>query len=553
MATMQNHPQHHQIQMTSPGLTYFDLEGDKELGSKSLSEDQHDVPLTWRGDPSETLSDWTIVIVTNELQTLTYHVHKNVLCYGPRQSKYFARLVMNHQSLNKSSSSSSSSSHKKGKNKKKRSTKVELDQRDANNFPILLDFMYAPCSYNNCSGTVATACSTAASTITSPSLLTAPSDDSSLVLGEDITYHNAVTLRHLARRFEIDSLMLAVNKFIQRDLNLKTGPKYLAQASEYKDERLLESAQRLCTDNFEQLDVKALVSLPVHIFRGLIKSLENYEEDDNNLSQFMSEVVCRYLEKHPKRLSAELLLELTDSLLMPYIASEAAIGFTALIKQVDANETAAHWSELVDLSRRCARAVVQEYGWSDFSVTAAVDEYLGNARDGPAHEVSRTDSLLFATSFAAALEQAQDDYEAVVVEQEQLEEMVNTLFQSVALLEESNTKKDEHLSKQQRAIEEAKKQILKLKNQVGSIKKHQQGRRQPVMQGQPHSIRGASPDRELLAARRIHGASPRSIHGASPERELLAASRIVGGQMQSKEEKLRELRSKNEMRARSLM
>jgi hypothetical protein len=36
----------------------------------------------------------------------------------------------------------------------------------------------------------------------------------------------------------------------------KVGSKYLMEASEYKDERLLESAQRLCTDNFEQLDVK---------------------------------------------------------------------------------------------------------------------------------------------------------------------------------------------------------------------------------------------------------------------------------------------------------
>jgi hypothetical protein len=38
----------------------------------------------------------------------------------------------------------------------------------------------------------------------------------------------------------------------------------------------LESA--LCTDNFEQLDVKTLVKLPVHIFRRLIHITRNYEE-----------------------------------------------------------------------------------------------------------------------------------------------------------------------------------------------------------------------------------------------------------------------------------
>jgi hypothetical protein len=368
MAT-QNHSIHHQMSMSTSGESYFGIE---ELGSKSLAEDQ-DVPLTWRGDPSETMSDLTIVVVTNELQTMTYHVHKSVLCYGPRQSRYMSRIILNHQS------SSSSSSQKKSKHRSTRTTKVELDQRDADNVPILLDFIYAPCSYNSCNGTVATS----ASTITTPSLLTAPSEDCSLVL-EDITHHNAVSLRHLARTFEIDSLMLAVNRFIQRDLNLKSGPKYLMEASEYKDERLLESAQRLCTDNFEQLDVKTLHKLPVHIFRRLIASLENYEEDDDKLSRFMSEVVCRYLEKHPKQLSAELLLELTDSLLMPCLASEAAIGFTALIKRLDMNETEARWNELVHLARRCAKAVVQEYGWNDFSGRVSGEQARGTRKSSVA-------------------------------------------------------------------------------------------------------------------------------------------------------------------------
>jgi ElaB/YqjD/DUF883 family membrane-anchored ribosome-binding protein len=513
MAT-QNHQIHQQMSMSTSGSSYFGIE---ELGSKSLAEDQ-DIPLTWRGDPSETMSDWTIVVVTNELQTFTYHVHKSVLCYGPRQSRYMSKLILNHQS-----SSSSSSSQKKSKHRSTRTTKVELDQRDADNIPILLDFIYAPCSYNSCNGTVATS----ASTITTPSLLTAPSEDCSLVL-EDITHHNSVSLRHLARIFEIDSLMLAVNRFIQRDLNLKSGPKYLMEASEYKDERLLESAQRLCIDNFEQLDVKTLYKLPVHIFRRLIVSLENYEEDDDNLSRFMSEVVCRYLEKHPKQLSAELLLELTDSLLMPCLASEAAIGFTALIKRLDMNETEARWNELVDLARRCAKNVVQEYGWNDFSVSAAVDEYLGNTREGPAKVVSRTDSLLFATSFAAALEQAQDDYEQVVVEQEQLEDTVNTLFQSVARLEECNLKKDECLEKQQRAIEEAKKQILRLKDQVSTIKKDQL-RRYP-----DNTIRGASP-----------------VRGVGARRELVAPSRTAAAAEQihrHKSDNIREMRSKSAMR-----
>jgi hypothetical protein len=69
------------------------------------------------------------------------------------------------------------------------------------------------------------------------------------------------------------------------------------------------------------------------------------------------------------------------------------------------NETEAHWTELVELAQHCAKAVVQEYGWNDFSVTAAVDEYLGTRERDP--QSVADDSLLFATSFAATLEQAQ--------------------------------------------------------------------------------------------------------------------------------------------------
>jgi hypothetical protein len=51
-------------------------------------------------------------------------------------------------------------------------------------------------------------------------------------------------------------------------------------------------------------------------------------------------------------------LELTDSLLMPCLASEAA-RFTALIKRLDMNETEAHWTELWNWLNT-VKAVVQE-------------------------------------------------------------------------------------------------------------------------------------------------------------------------------------------------
>jgi hypothetical protein len=381
------------------------------------------------------------------------------------------------------------------------SIKVELDQRDAQNFETLLDFIYAPAAQQMMNlasndGSILTA----ASTLTSPSLFSLPQssshrdEDGSQLFPpserampaahtasrpeEYVKTSSAVSLRYLARKFQVDTLILHVNRFIQRDMSFKTGPFYLTQGWEYGDERLVTSAQRLCAENFTQLDVEALVRLPPHLFRVVAKSLETFEcrDDDKHreMSEFLSNVVYRYMDSNydPQTLPADVLLELTDPILMPYIASDSAIGFTALVKKLESSEASKHWDGLASLCRRCARAVVQEYGWNDFSVSAAVEEYLGNSQSHK--RVSKVDSLLFATSFAAALEQAQDDFEDFMLEQERLEQTIKILHNSITAMEDMNDRKNSYISKQQEVIDDAKRQILQLKQQVTAIRKAQQ-------------------------------------------------------------------------------
>ena len=434
----------------------FELDGIYSHLHPTLS---HDEPMTWRGDPTDTCSDWTVIVVTNELKTATYHVHKSVLCFGPRQSRYFARVMLGQDAVKKTKTK-----HRRRQVEAVPTTKVELDQKDADNFPILLDHMYAMAAARNTSHDTVL---TAASTLTSLSLHLASTDEmDQTVHGEDmITTENVMSLRSLAKTFEVDSFMAAVNKFIQRDLNISTGPRYLMKGYEYRDERIIESAQNLCAENFEQLDVKALIKLPFSLFKVIAKALESFEADNRELSVFLSDVVCQYFEKNPSTLTASSLLELTDPLLMPHMSSEAAIGFTTLVKSLDVDEASEHWSDLVSLCHRCARTVVREYGWSEFSVRGAVDEYLGNSQYGK-KQVSRIDSLLFATSFSAALEQAQYDYHGITKEQKNLEATLNALNESLSLMEVTNQRKDEVLTKQDQLIGQAKQQIITLKQQI---------------------------------------------------------------------------------------
>ena len=442
---------------------------DEMMESDGVAYTDRSKRLTWRGDPSATLADFTIVVVTNELQSYTHHVHRSVLCFGGRNSGFFRRVVP--KAIDKQN-------HRSNKNMLP-STKVELDQRDVRNFPVLLDFMYSTSNVGiSSNGTIATANSTMS--------FTSSTDDMSnqSAAGEGlINAGNAVSLRHLARIFEVESLTLAVTRFIQKDLNVENALRYLVSANEYQDARLFQSANRLCLDNFTQLDKKDLTKLPYPTFRILVRSFESIKEDDKNTSFFLSEVVCRYLEKNRNIVTAAILLELTDNLLVPYIAPEAAIGFTAIIKSLKPEDAKTKWDPLVRLCRRCAETVVKEYGWSDFAVDGAMNEYLGHSVSLHS-EVNCVDSLLFATSFAAALAQAQGDYGEVQSSQSALEGMLGMLSQTVDLLEKANERKDRYMSKQDETIAESRKRENYLENEVRELKQQLEVQKQLVSQAQ---------------------------------------------------------------------
>jgi len=347
-------------------------------------------------------------------------------------------------------------------NQSQSSTRIELDEQDADSFPLFLDFMYDTCPDAD--------------------------DDESLTLNvnEDFSTSNAVSLRHLARVFDCEGLMLAVNKFIQKDLSLKTGPVYLVQANLYRDDRLIESAKRLCIENFSRLETKSITRLPLELFRSVMsaviersKSAHDISvEEEDALSYHLSEVVCQYFEKHPDRMTVKLLLELTNENVMPKIASEPAIGFTALARELNPREIkpdSDEWAGLVALCQRCAQAVVGEYGWKDFNITSALEEYLYGpcASDGSS---TKLDSLLFATSFAAALKRAQNDYQSVDIGCSKSKKQMEKLQRENDDLQWQNQGMKEEVDRYKKVLAGTKDELLSLRHQVKDLKqRHRAG------------------------------------------------------------------------------
>jgi hypothetical protein len=79
--------------------------------------------LSWRQDPSESFSDWTIeVVCTEEGRRNLYHVHRRVLAVGPKKSDYFANIFKSNGNANRN--------------------KLQLNKQQAAVFPMVLDYIY---------------------------------------------------------------------------------------------------------------------------------------------------------------------------------------------------------------------------------------------------------------------------------------------------------------------------------------------------------------------------------------------------------------------------
>jgi len=183
-----------------------------DLGSYS-GDDDASAPkkFTWKRDPSESLSDWTIVVKTkgvdeSEITTNTYHIHKHVVGAGPRGSRYFLKIFQTESTQEESPKDEPST------------TRIELFQSAAIAFPEMLDFIYD----------------------FDPEEVRARTD-------------TAVALRHLANHFEIPTLFESVNKFIEEDMDRKNIHEYLKEAKKYEDDIIINATMVIAAEAWEDM------------------------------------------------------------------------------------------------------------------------------------------------------------------------------------------------------------------------------------------------------------------------------------------------------------
>jgi len=303
--------------------------------------------LLWRLDPDESLSDWTIEIVTPN-QTTAYHVHKAHLAAGWRKSEYFRRLFQNDRFAESQSNTS----------------RIELQELAANAFPDLLDYLYT--------------------------------NEQPL----NITMDNATALHALGNYFEMRRLRWEAKQFWRKNLTPATCDLYYEHATVLQDETVHQVAAEMCAKHILTLDPSSrLVHVPDPNF--WLQLLET-SKITTALSLHVSKLIVAFCQNIP--VDGHTFLQLTDEKYLPQVDVPTAVQLLVLEQEIVKPDP----GHLSNLQKRCISVLAKEWKELDLRedlmvtalpklnplvLTELLSQTLNLARDRLASESSFQDKL----------------------------------------------------------------------------------------------------------------------------------------------------------------
>eukprot|EP00588_Corethron_pennatum_P022084 CAMPEP_0194312428 /NCGR_PEP_ID=MMETSP0171-20130528/9349_1 /TAXON_ID=218684 /ORGANISM="Corethron pennatum, Strain L29A3" /LENGTH=527 /DNA_ID=CAMNT_0039066933 /DNA_START=199 /DNA_END=1782 /DNA_ORIENTATION=- len=236
--------------------------------SPSEKKTQPHKDLTWRADPKESFSDWTIAVSCESLEGVdTYHVHKTTLGAGKYRCEHFRALFRstgeNAETVNSTSS-------------------FRLEESAAGAFPKMLDHVYnGSCKMNT---------------------------------------QSAVALVWLSRRFGVRTLFDEAAEFIRMNMDETDAHVYLSEATLYGDHKIQVAARRLCAEHFSSLSKGQVQSLAPELLT-LVLNYENLVVE----SEVLSQVIADYCRARALDVEGKFLAGITDHKFMPKIHPSEAL------------------------------------------------------------------------------------------------------------------------------------------------------------------------------------------------------------------------------------
>jgi len=137
------------------------------------------------------------------------------------------------------------------------------------------------------------------------------------------TTETAVPLRYLATIFGNRSLFDSATEYLQADLRPETAIPYLNHADLYRQKKLSEVCVRLCAEQFDHIKIRWLAMLPPHLMEEILYS--KYFQC-SSCNQVCSKIAA-YCRCHGNAIDSSSFLSLTDARVMPLINPEEALFF----------------------------------------------------------------------------------------------------------------------------------------------------------------------------------------------------------------------------------
>uniref|UniRef100_A0A7S1USU3 BTB domain-containing protein n=1 Tax=Grammatophora oceanica TaxID=210454 RepID=A0A7S1USU3_9STRA len=311
-----------------------------DLGSFSFLDENrggHSEPFSWKLDPDESFSDWTIEIeathsnssilgeIAAEMDTdiaertrtrsredgengptTVFHVHKCFLGSGERRSLYFERVFKSSDRIQEGLNSTS---------------KIKLEESALRSFPIMLDYMYS-------------------------------SPHGAL----EATSESAVALRWLSTYFGIQKMFEATNDFINHDLSIKNAHMYLSEGEAYSDDKIVEAALTICSTKLNQMQDEHVVLLRPDLFSLVLDSAKDVQS-----SKVLSRRIKAYCDAHRDEVTADMLSKWTNPDVLPTVDPDVALSLLRHAEVHNLTFDGGTGGKTSSLKKRCSKAVVQNW------------------------------------------------------------------------------------------------------------------------------------------------------------------------------------------------
>jgi hypothetical protein len=274
-------------------------------GDSFEGREKHDEVPSWRLDPDESGSDWTIAIESVPDGVVTeYYVHKSVLSGSLKKSDFFVSLF-------------NLSAEMKVEDEGFSVSKVHTDA--AKLIPDMLDYLYSIHDILK------------------------------------VSTETVVGLRHLSEFFGIRALSREALRFIYKDMTIENMKTYLLSASDFDDLQVRKLCAKRCAERIQ--DIQPYSELLAEIDPSLLLDiLSSQKSKEKCVSVHMSKLVSVFCELHYDILDGAVFEELTSVEYLPVIGEDCA--FDLLILEAGMVDDALdEQRDLTYLQKRCVDAL----------------------------------------------------------------------------------------------------------------------------------------------------------------------------------------------------